>query len=51
MTQIEIVLNEPAPVAPTVEVPTDSDAVEAQLADEIGNLWQVHSSAQSSTTR
>jgi hypothetical protein len=48
MTQIETVLTEPAPIAPTVEVPTTTDAAEAQLTNEIADMWRDHSQAQTS---
>src|SRR5260370_3764818 len=36
------------PTAPAAAVPTIVDAAETQLAHEIGELWQVHTQAQTS---
>jgi hypothetical protein len=33
---------ETAPTAPAAEVPTIVDTAETKLANEIGELWQVH---------
>jgi hypothetical protein len=39
---------ETAPSEATVETPTVVDSAEAQLVSEVGNLWQVHTQAQTS---
>jgi hypothetical protein len=39
---------ETTPTAPTAQVPTIIDSAETQLANEIGDLWQVHTEAQTS---
>src|ERR1700751_2334021 len=43
MTQTET-----ASIAPTLEVPTTINPAEAHLVNEIGELWQIHTPAQTS---
>jgi hypothetical protein len=43
MTQTET-----APPETTVEVPTDTDSAEAELTNEIADMWRVHTQAQTS---
>ena len=41
----------PAPTAPSTGTPVAADPSEAQLVNQVGTLWQVHSQAQSSLTK
>ena len=43
MTQTET-----ASIAPTLEVPTATDSAEAQLTNEIADMWRIHNQAQTS---
>jgi len=44
-------MTEPVPTMHLVVTPTATDPGEAQLANDVGNLWQIHSQAQSLLTK